>query len=126
MSTSNTSAGQKRKAQFASNTAASSSKKRQKFHDARAIPTQTADAALSKTGELNIASFIRAREFEINALDKSMKRARQGLMSRAFQQVPRHLRRRTASHNAQKIPKRLRRRAEREVLYDLEARYVRR
>jgi len=76
---------------------------------------QRADAALSANGELSLSSFIKAREFEINALDKSMQKARKVLMTRAFQQVPRHMRRRTASHNVKKVPRRLRRRAEREV-----------
>lgn len=105
-------AGQKRKATASHTT---SSRKRQKAQDARAIPVQSADAALSTSGELNVASFIKAREFEINALDKSMQKSRKGLMSRAFQQVPRSMRRRTASHNVKKVPRRLRRRAEREV-----------
>lgn len=91
------------------------SRKRQKAQDARAIPVQTADAALSTSGELNVAAFIKAREFEINALDKSMQNSKKGLMSRAFQQVPRAMRRRTASHNVKKVPRRLRRRAEQEV-----------
>lgn len=91
------------------------SRKRQKAQDARSISVQTADAALSTSGELNVAAFIKARDFEINALNKSMQKSRKGLMSRAFQQVPRAMRRRTSSHNAKKVPRRLRRRAEREV-----------
>lgn len=106
---------QKRKVGFESHGSSSAARKRQKTQNARDIPVQTADAALSTTGELNIASYVKAREFEINALEKSMQRARKGLMSRAFQQVPRHMRRRTASHNVKKVPRRLRRRAEREV-----------
>ncbi len=66
-------------------------------------------------GELNIASFVKSREFEIKALESSMQKARKGLMSRAFQQLPRNLRRRTASHNVKKVPRRLRKRAAREV-----------
>jgi ribonuclease P/MRP protein subunit POP1 len=105
-------AGQKRKAPTLQT---ANSRKRQKAQDARSIPVQTADAALSTSGELNVAAFIKAREFEINALDKSMQKSKKGLMSRAFQQVPRAMRRRTASHNVKKVPRRLRRRAEREV-----------
>ena len=108
-------AGQKRK--DAPNAAAESSKqrKRQKNHNGRGIPTQPAQAAVSATGELNVAAFVKAREFEINALDKSMQKSKKGLMSRAFQQVPRSMRRRTASHNVKKVPKRLRLRAAKEV-----------
>jgi len=107
-------AGQKRKAK-ANGPYDSHARKRSKMDDIRQISVQSADVALSTAGELNVASFIKAREFEINALDKSMQKARAGLNKRAFQQVPRHLRRRTASHNVKKVPRRLRRRAEREV-----------
>ncbi|RMZ81360.1 hypothetical protein DV738_g2164, partial [Chaetothyriales sp. CBS 135597] len=69
-------------------------------------------------GELNIAAFVKGRQFEIKALESSMQKARKTLMSRAFQQVPRHMRRRTASHNAKKVPRRLRKRAEREMRED--------
>lgn len=65
--------------------------------------------------ELNVAGFVKAREFEIKALEKSMARARKGLTTRAFQQVPRNMRRRTASHNVKKVPKRLRKRVVEEV-----------
>lgn len=105
-------AGQKRKAPTLPT---SSSRKRQKAQDAHVIPVQSADAALSTSGELNVAAFIKAREFEISALDKSMQKSKKGLTTRAFQQVPRTMRRRTASHNIKKVPRRLRRRAEREV-----------
>lgn len=104
-------AGQKRKAM----TTSSVVRKRQKIQDIREIPVQSRDAAVSATGELDIASFVKAREYEINALEKSMQNSKKGLNTRAFQQVPRAMRRRTASHNAKKVPRRLRRRAEREV-----------
>lgn len=106
-------AGQKRKA---SDLQTSRTRKRQKAQDARTIPVQSADAALSTSGELNVAAFVKAREFEINALSKSMQKSKKGLMSRAFQQVPRAMRRRTASHNVKKVPRRLRQRAQREVI----------
>jgi ribonuclease P/MRP protein subunit POP1 len=109
------SSSRKRKPNETSIAKSSSARKRQKNYDARIITTETVDPALSTTGELNITSFIKSREYEIDALDRGMRKARQGLMSRAFQQVPRHLRRRTASHNVKKVPRRLRKRAEREV-----------
>jgi len=110
-------AGQKRKIDYNHPGTPAQARKRQKSKDARAIPSQTADAALSTTGELNIGSFVKAREFEIAALEQSMKKSRNALTQRAFQIVPRHMRRRTASHNVKKIPRRLRRRAAREVSY---------
>ena len=104
-------AGRKRKAA----TISSADRKRRKTHNIRDIPAQPEDAALSATGELDVAAFVKARQYEINALEKSMQRSRNALTMRAFQQVPRALRRRTASHNVKKVPRRLRRRAEKEV-----------
>ncbi|OCT50418.1 ribonuclease P [Cladophialophora carrionii] len=111
-------AGQKRKLGFNKPMPSTDSRKRQKYHDARAISVQRPDAAVSATGELNIPSFIKAREFEIAALEKSMRNAKKSLSTKAFQQVPRHMRRRTASHNAKKVPRRLRKRADREMKED--------
>ncbi|CRG86217.1 ribonuclease P [Talaromyces islandicus] len=89
-----------------------------KRHDARALAVQSADAALSATGELDVAAYVGAREYEIRALEAGMERSKGVLMSRAFQKVPRSLRRRTASHNVKRVPKRLRARARREMLED--------
>jgi ribonuclease P/MRP protein subunit POP1 len=47
-----------------------------------------------------------------------MRAAKKGLSRRAFQDVPRELRRRTASHNPQRVPKRLRPRARQEARED--------
>ena len=89
--------------------------KRAKAFNAHAILAQTADKAISKNGELNVAAFVKAREYEIKALDTSMTASKKSLSTRAFQQVPRNLRRRTASHNVKRVPKRLRARASKEV-----------
>jgi len=110
-SATNEALGHKRKAIPTS----SASRKRQKTHDIREISVQSSDAAISTTGELDVASFVKAREYEISALEKSMQKSKKALTMRAFQQVPRAMRRRTASHNVKKVPRRLRRRAEREV-----------
>lgn len=91
--------------------------KHQFLQDARSILTQTADAALNN-GELDLQSFLKSREFEIKALQDGMHRAKKSLTTRAFQQVPRDLRRRTASHNVKRVPKRLQSRAKREMKED--------
>ncbi|KAL7920032.1 ribonucleases P/MRP protein subunit POP1 domain-containing protein [Trichoderma austrokoningii] len=91
--------------------------KRAKVHAARHIPAQPADAAL-KDGELDLVAFVAAHEFEIRALEKSMAASKAVRSSRAFQQVPRGLRRRTASHNPKRVPRRLRARARREMQED--------
>lgn len=83
--------------------------------DARTILSQASDKALGQNGDLDVSAFVKAREFEIRAMEASMGESKNALSSRAFQQVPNELRRRTASHNVKKIPKKLRSRAAREV-----------
>ncbi len=91
--------------------------KHQLLQDARSILTQTSDAAL-KNGELDLQSFLKSRQFEIKALEDGMHKAKKSLTTRAFQEVPRDLRRRTASHNVKRVPKRLHSRAKREMKED--------
>ena len=90
-------------------------RKRLKMQDARTLAVQSSDAALSNTGDLDVSAFVAAREFEIRSLEKGIRDSKNALTSRAFQKVPRNLRRRTASHNVKRIPRRLRARAKREV-----------
>lgn len=94
-----------------------SRKRRPNIFEARAIAAQTKDKAYGD-GELNIEKFTKAREFEIKALEDGMKKSKDVLSQRAFQSVPRDLRRRTASHNVKRVPKRLRARAAKEVDYE--------
>ncbi|PQE07199.1 popld domain-containing protein [Rutstroemia sp. NJR-2017a BVV2] len=91
--------------------------KRAKSRDARSIMTQTADTALNN-GDLDLQAFLKAREFEIKALEDGMQKSKVSLSTRAFQQVPRDMRRRTASHNVKRVPKRLQKRAGREMKED--------
>ncbi|KAK2608668.1 Ribonucleases P/MRP protein subunit pop1 [Conoideocrella luteorostrata] len=91
--------------------------KRAKVFAARNIPAQPADAAL-KDGEIDLQAFLKAHEFEINAMEQSMATSKAVGASRAFQQVPRGLRRRTASHNPKRVPRRLRSRARKEMRED--------
>ncbi|KAE9380133.1 ribonuclease-like protein P complex subunit Pop1 [Stipitochalara longipes BDJ] len=87
------------------------------INDARSIMTQASDTAL-KNGDLDVQSFLKAREFEIKALQDGIKKSKGGRTTRAFQQVPRDMRRRTASHNVKRVPKRLQKRAGREMRDD--------
>ncbi|TKA42274.1 hypothetical protein B0A54_07362 [Friedmanniomyces endolithicus] len=87
---------------------------RQKTRDARTLSTQTTSKAF-KNGELDVSAFVKSRAFEITALEEGMARSKKALNRRAFQQVPKELRRRTASHNVKRVPKRLRERGKREV-----------
>ncbi|KAF2622612.1 POPLD-domain-containing protein [Macroventuria anomochaeta] len=69
-------------------------------------------------GEVNVKNFLKSHENEIKSLEGAMIAAKKGLSRRAFQDVPRELRRRTASHNPNRVPKRLRRRARQEAKED--------
>lgn len=80
--------------------------------DVRAGPSHT---ALNENKELDVSKFVKSREAEIQALETSITTSKSALSSRAFQQVPRHLRRRTASHNVKRVPQRLQARSIREV-----------
>jgi len=87
-----------------------------------AIPSKqlaTVPTSLTFPGnEVSVARFVRAREIEIRALEDGMRRAKKFQMRRAFQDVPRDMRRRTASHNPRRVPGRLRSRAVREMRED--------
>jgi ribonuclease P/MRP protein subunit POP1 len=91
--------------------------KRVKINDARSILTQTSDAAL-RNGEIDVQSFLNSREFEVKALQDGIRKSKGGRTTRAFQQVPREMRRRTASHNVKRVPKRLQKRAAKEMKDD--------
>jgi ribonuclease P/MRP protein subunit POP1 len=81
------------------------------------IPTQPTKSAYPD-GEVNVKNFLKSHENEIKSLEHAMRAAKKGLSRRAFQDVPRELRRRTASHNPQRVPKRLRARAKQEAKED--------
>ncbi|KAL4997045.1 ribonucleases P/MRP protein subunit POP1-domain-containing protein [Aspergillus recurvatus] len=107
----------KRKPAFAGQNSAAA-RKRAKTIDARSLAVQSSSAALSATGELDVAAYVGAQEAAIKSLDSGIQRSKAALTSRAFQQVPRSLRRRTASHNVKRVPRRLRARAKREMIED--------
>ncbi|KAK5703915.1 Ribonucleases P/MRP protein subunit pop1 [Elasticomyces elasticus] len=90
---------------------------RQKIRIARTLSTQTTSAAF-QNGALDVSSFVKSRAYEIQALENGLQRSKKALNERAFQQVPKELRRRTASHNVKRVPKRLRARAGREMAVD--------
>jgi len=63
-----------------------------------------------------VDKFVRAREYEIKALEEGLKSSKHGMATRAHQELPKEMRRRTSSHNVKRLPKRLRKRATREVM----------
>ncbi|CAL1712921.1 unnamed protein product [Somion occarium] len=66
-------------------------------------------------GSLDVERFAEARAFEINAMHNAMLSARDSATQRAWQQLPRHLRRRAASHDVRRVPLRLRDKARAEM-----------
>ncbi|KAJ1933521.1 Ribonucleases P/MRP protein subunit pop1, partial [Linderina macrospora] len=67
--------------------------------------------SLDKARSVDVTGFVESRSFEINALQRSLDNSSNTGMARAFQTLPRHLRRRAASHNVKRIPQRLREKA---------------
>lgn len=90
-----------------------------KQRDARLLLTRAPelDSAV-KDGRLDIPQFLAARKAEIQHLEAAMRSSKMSSKTRAFQTLPRWLRRRTASHNVKRIPRRLRKRAVREMERD--------
>ncbi|KAL0960688.1 hypothetical protein HGRIS_005715 [Hohenbuehelia grisea] len=66
-------------------------------------------------GSLDVEKFVEARSFEIEAMHKAMKTASASSTQRAWQALPRHLRRRAASHDVRRVPLRLRDKARAEM-----------
>ncbi|KAJ7095926.1 NUC188 domain-containing protein [Mycena belliarum] len=98
-------------------------RKKQKLHDARVIPVQPnptpgpSSAGVYKRlgGALDVERFAEARVFELKAMQQAMKTASASATQRAWQLLPRHLRRRAASHDVRRVPLRLRDRARQEM-----------
>ncbi|KAH9924259.1 POP1-domain-containing protein [Epithele typhae] len=66
-------------------------------------------------GAVDVERFAEARAFEINAMHEAMQNARSSSTTRAWQQLPRHLRRRAASHDVRRVPLKLRDKAQAEM-----------
>lgn len=94
-----------------------SSAKRAKHMDTRIINTQNLSQAFT-SGQIDVNQFVQAREYEIKALEAGMRLSKSGLSHRAFQKVPRSMRRRTASHNVGRVPKKYREKAREQMMVD--------
>ncbi|CAE6477869.1 unnamed protein product [Rhizoctonia solani] len=64
---------------------------------------------------LDIERFAQARSFEIGAMQSAIKTATAAASHRVWQTLPRHLRRRAASHDVRRVPVRLREKAKLEI-----------
>ncbi|GAM89657.1 hypothetical protein ANO11243_076960 [Dothideomycetidae sp. 11243] len=85
--------------------------------NARTLVTQTTSKAF-KDGKLDVDRFVKAREFEIRALQDGIQRSQLARHRRAFQQVPRDMRRRTGAWDVKRLPKQKRAKAAREIIED--------
>ncbi|KZV71268.1 POP1-domain-containing protein [Peniophora sp. CONT] len=65
--------------------------------------------------KLDVEKFVESREFEIKAMQQAQKNASSSATHRAWQELPRHLRRRAASHDVRRVPQRLRGKSAREI-----------
>ncbi|PPQ68334.1 hypothetical protein CVT24_004815 [Panaeolus cyanescens] len=77
----------------------------------RVIPTSLKGLPSS----IGVEKFVEARAFEIDAMHSAMKTASASSTHRVWQTLPRHLRRRAASHDVRRVPLRLRERAAAEM-----------
>ncbi|KAJ7175799.1 ribonucleases P/MRP protein subunit POP1-domain-containing protein [Mycena filopes] len=93
-------------------------RKKQKLDGARTIPVQAStvgNGVRRLGGAIDVEKFAEARAFEINAMQIGMKTASASATQRVWQTLPRHLRRRAASHDVRRVPLRLRDRARQEM-----------
>lgn len=91
-------------------------KKKTKLYNSRNIKAQNNDPSYNLVDtKLNVPEFLESRKYEINAFELSQLKSKQALNSRCFQNLPRLMRRRAASHHISRIPKRLRSKAMREM-----------
>ncbi|EPE04517.1 ribonuclease p complex subunit [Ophiostoma piceae UAMH 11346] len=67
---------------------------------------------------LDLSSFLSSLEQEVGDLHSAIKHSRDARVEKAFQRIPRSMRRRTASHNARRLPRRLRKQAHRDQAAD--------
>ncbi|KAL1711123.1 ribonucleases P/MRP protein subunit POP1-domain-containing protein [Schizophyllum commune] len=75
----------------------------------------TLDSMKKLPGAIQVEKFAEARAFEIDAMHNAMQNSSEHSAQRAWQALPRHLRRRAASHDPRRVPTRLRERAKAEI-----------
>ncbi|KAF8547670.1 POP1-domain-containing protein [Imleria badia] len=73
------------------------------------------DSMQGLPASIDVERFTEARAYEIDAMQKAIKTASGSSTHRAWQTLPRHLRRRAASHDVRRVPLRLRDKARAEM-----------
>ncbi|TFK70360.1 POP1-domain-containing protein [Pluteus cervinus] len=114
----------KRKNDESNEPQSSRDKKKQKVVAARTIavqknaipgPSTIPNSMKGLPGAIDVEKFAEARAFEIDAMQDAIKNASSAATHRAWQVLPRHLRRRAASHDVRRVPLRLREKARSEM-----------
>ncbi|CEL51735.1 ribonuclease P [Rhizoctonia solani AG-1 IB] len=103
-----------------SNPASSALARKQKADVARRIQVAAplslpANSIDGLPAALDVERFAQARSFEIGAMQSAIKTATAAASHRVWQTLPRHLRRRAASHDVRRVPVRLREKAKLEI-----------
>ncbi|KAG2087135.1 ribonucleases P/MRP protein subunit POP1-domain-containing protein [Suillus discolor] len=87
--------------------------------NASAGPSSTTvrfDSMQGLPASIDVEMFTEARAYEIDAMQKAIKTAGESVTHRVWQTLPRHLRRRAASHDVRRVPLRLRDKARAEMV----------
>ncbi|KAG2145816.1 ribonucleases P/MRP protein subunit POP1-domain-containing protein [Suillus clintonianus] len=74
------------------------------------------DSMQGLPASIDVERFTEARAYEIDAMQKAIKTAGESVTHRVWQTLPRHLRRRAASHDVRRVPLRLRDKARAEMV----------
>ncbi|KAG1861722.1 ribonucleases P/MRP protein subunit POP1-domain-containing protein [Suillus subalutaceus] len=74
------------------------------------------DSMQGLPASIDVERFTEARAYEIDAMQKAIKTAGESVTHRVWQTLPRHLRRRAASHDVRRVPLRLREKARAEMV----------
>ncbi|KAG7088510.1 hypothetical protein E1B28_012494 [Marasmius oreades] len=102
-------------------------RKKQKLSEVRQIAVQDQNGSITNLGPvihdsmknlpgaIDVEKFAESRSYEINAMQNAIKTASTSSTHRAWQLLPRHLRRRAASHDPRRVPVRLRAKAKAEM-----------
>ncbi|KAG2038684.1 ribonucleases P/MRP protein subunit POP1-domain-containing protein [Suillus americanus] len=74
------------------------------------------DSMQGLPASIDVERFTEARVYEVDAMQKAIKTAGESVTHRVWQTLPRHLRRRAASHDVRRVPLRLRDKARAEMV----------
>ncbi|KAJ1037375.1 hypothetical protein NDA10_007660 [Ustilago hordei] len=91
--------------------ASSASSSRTASKSSTPVPGQSANGPAGQPTSIELESLLSSRAFQIQSFIRSIKSAKSATTTRAWQLLPRHARRRAASHNLLRLPSRLRSKA---------------